>query len=253
MIKFFRKIRQKLAYENNVRKYFRYAIGEVLLVVIGILIALQINNWNENRKLESKSKSLIGRLIKETKRDIEKIKYHIEYVESINNCVIPLMQMFGDTIIENQYKEIDSLLTWTTLDYYFTFSLNALLEARDNGEISLIKTDTLRTNLYQLITLAEEIKEREKNLNNDKDNFLVPFLYENVNRRNMIFRFREFHKEKIGPSKLKKASYKTLFNNRKFENMLNERFIYSKERLNTYKYVETFLKDLHQMLVEENK
>ena len=163
------------------------------------------------------------------------------------------MQMFGDTIIENQYKEIDSLLTWTTLDYYFTFSLNALLEARDNGEISLIKTDTLRTNLYQLITLAEEIKEREKNLNNDKDNFLVPFLYENVNRRNMIFRFREFHKEKIGPSKLKKASYKTLFNNREFENMLNERFIYSKERLNTYKYVETFLKDLHQMLVEENK
>jgi hypothetical protein len=52
-MKVFRKIRQQLAAENNVAKYLRYAIGEILLVVIGILIALQVNNWNQNRK-ESK-------------------------------------------------------------------------------------------------------------------------------------------------------------------------------------------------------
>ena len=48
MIKFFRKIRQNLLSEGKSRKYFKYAIGEIVLVVIGILIALQINNWNEN-------------------------------------------------------------------------------------------------------------------------------------------------------------------------------------------------------------
>jgi len=48
MIKFFRKIRQNLLRENKTGKYFKYAIGEITLVVIGILIALQINNWNEN-------------------------------------------------------------------------------------------------------------------------------------------------------------------------------------------------------------
>ena len=52
MIKFFRKIRQKLLSENKFSKYLVYAIGEIVLVVIGILIALQINNWNENRKNE---------------------------------------------------------------------------------------------------------------------------------------------------------------------------------------------------------
>ena len=54
MIKFFRKIRQNLLMENKTGKYFKYAIGEIILVVIGILIALQINNWNENSKRKSK-------------------------------------------------------------------------------------------------------------------------------------------------------------------------------------------------------
>jgi len=52
MIRFFRTIRKKLIEEDNVRKYLLYAIGEILLVVIGILIALQVNNWNEERKDE---------------------------------------------------------------------------------------------------------------------------------------------------------------------------------------------------------
>ena len=50
MIKFFRPIRQHLLRENKFSKYLLYAIGEILLVVVGILIALQINNWNEDRK-----------------------------------------------------------------------------------------------------------------------------------------------------------------------------------------------------------
>jgi len=49
MIPFFRKIRKKMADDNRPLKYMRYAIGEIILVVIGILIALQINNWNQER------------------------------------------------------------------------------------------------------------------------------------------------------------------------------------------------------------
>ena len=51
MIPFFRKIRKKMADDNKPVKYMRYAIGEILLVVIGILIALQVNNWNEKKKI----------------------------------------------------------------------------------------------------------------------------------------------------------------------------------------------------------
>ena len=61
MINFFRKIRKQLADDNKPMKYTRYAIGEIVLVVVGILIALSINNWNEQRiKSLTETASLLG-------------------------------------------------------------------------------------------------------------------------------------------------------------------------------------------------
>lgn len=62
MLKFFRKIRQSLMAENRFSKYVLYAIGEIVLVVIGILIAVQINNWNEKQKAELKQRNLFENL-----------------------------------------------------------------------------------------------------------------------------------------------------------------------------------------------
>lgn len=76
MIKFFRKIRQKLLSEGKTGKYLQYAIGEIVLVVIGILIALQINNWNEGRKEFRKSKALL----QEFKRDLARDTVESNYV-----------------------------------------------------------------------------------------------------------------------------------------------------------------------------
>ena len=70
MIKFFRHIRQNLLMENKTSKYLKYAIGEIVLVVIGILIALQINNWNENQKLKKEETKLLNALIIEIESNI---------------------------------------------------------------------------------------------------------------------------------------------------------------------------------------
>ena len=64
MIKFFRKIRQNLLMDNKTSKYFKYAVGEIILVVIGILIALQINNWNSNR-IDQQKEALYLKNLKE--------------------------------------------------------------------------------------------------------------------------------------------------------------------------------------------
>ena len=70
MIKFFRKIRQKLLTENKFSKYLLYAIGEIILVVIGILIALQINNWNEEAKEKRVANSYIQSLRTDFANDV---------------------------------------------------------------------------------------------------------------------------------------------------------------------------------------
>ena len=71
MIKLFRNIRKSLLLENKTSKYLKYAIGEIILVVIGILIALSINNWNQQRILEKQSQQVLLNLreeIKESKK-----------------------------------------------------------------------------------------------------------------------------------------------------------------------------------------
>ena len=59
MLKFFRKIRQKLLSQNQVTRYLIYALGEILLVVIGILIALGVNNWNQDRISEQREEKIL--------------------------------------------------------------------------------------------------------------------------------------------------------------------------------------------------
>jgi len=73
MIKFFRSIRQNLLNEGKTAKYLKYAIGEIALVMIGILLALQVNNWNEKRKSILREKIYIQSIYKDLKSDIKKI------------------------------------------------------------------------------------------------------------------------------------------------------------------------------------
>ena len=82
MIKFFRKIRQNLLTENKFSKYLLYAIGEIILVVIGILIALQLNDWNDSRKQLKLENEYYCRLLEDAKLDKEQIINLLELAEN---------------------------------------------------------------------------------------------------------------------------------------------------------------------------
>ncbi|RPA68526.1 hypothetical protein EF405_08045 [Cyclobacteriaceae bacterium YHN15] len=79
MLKFFRKIRQKLLSQNRFTRYLAYAIGEIFLVVIGILIALQINTWNENRKYRNQEADFYSDVISDLDKDLEKLDFLTEF------------------------------------------------------------------------------------------------------------------------------------------------------------------------------
>lgn len=85
MIKFFRKIRYDLIEKKETGKYLKYAIGEIILVVIGILIALQINNWNQSRKAESLELALYKTILDNVNDEYLNIDWHINHMKNYQN------------------------------------------------------------------------------------------------------------------------------------------------------------------------
>jgi hypothetical protein len=94
MIKFFRKVRQKLLSENKFSKYLIYAVGEIVLVVIGILIALQINNWNERQKDFAREQLILKQLRSEYTSNLEQLDEKILMRnEGLEACSMMLNQI----------------------------------------------------------------------------------------------------------------------------------------------------------------
>ena len=140
MIKFFRKIRQRLLSEGNTRKYFKYAIGEIILVVIGILIALQINNLNESQKSKSTVIQLLENVQKELILNLNKADFIIE--QCVNR----------DHILHNVNNRI-----YTIEDYRKNrrltrvISLEAPFHIADNAFLNLMKAEDRNLKEYYSI------------------------------------------------------------------------------------------------------
>tara|TARA_R110001592_G_scaffold13470_3_gene61734 strand:+ start:2562 stop:3026 length:465 start_codon:yes stop_codon:yes gene_type:complete len=153
LIKFFRKIRQKLIIENKTSKYFKYAIGEIFLVVIGILIALQINTWNENRKAASEEIKILNALKEDFKVSKDRIKATMVSQNRVINHSKILIEVYErQNKIEHQYFDthLDSLShllaygnSWYRAELV-TGAYNSLISA---GKIDLIQNEDLRSKL----------------------------------------------------------------------------------------------------------
>lgn len=156
MIKFFRKIRQNLVSEGKTGKYLKYAVGEIILVVIGILIALSINNWNELRKkriLKNEyTTSLIADLTNDTTQIIAKVKGIIKNLQSftsakdsINNGYIKSVEDF-ELLYRNSVLDISN-----TINTYNTNTFNILVSS---GNIDLFDSQ-LREEIMEMNRLQK--------------------------------------------------------------------------------------------------
>jgi len=101
MINIFRKIRKQLANKNKPLKYMRYAIGEIILVVIGILLALQINNWNEKRKERLTERILLISLKEDMSRNKNLIESNISGLHFILKRIETLLNAYSNKLVYN--------------------------------------------------------------------------------------------------------------------------------------------------------
>ena len=144
MLKFFRKIRQNLLNKGKTTKYFKYAIGEIILVVIGILIALSINNWNENRKDRNLEKEFLIAFKESLNRDLERNLSS----QKVNQNALHSMQVLLEHMEQNlPYND--------TLKYHFGISTNfffwdlseSVFKSLEAKGLDLISNNNLRDSL----------------------------------------------------------------------------------------------------------
>jgi hypothetical protein len=173
MIKFFRKIRYDLMEKNKTGKYFKYAIGEIVLVMIGILLALQVNNWNQQRNQN-----------KEEQLALVNLKQDFEY----NHSTL-------DSILAETTKTIESqflMLNYTgnkrdpKTEFKFNTSLNSLTHFTEffprngylddlvnSGSLGIIKNQNLRNKLSSWNPVFDYIKTKEINVQTALDRLSI--------------------------------------------------------------------------------
>jgi len=148
MIKFFRHIRQSLLTENKFSKYLLYAIGEIVLVVIGILIALSINNWNENVKNKNLETSYLIRISKDLDTDLLEFDTAIELAQERNTRVLFLQQAVEDPILVKQSPDyfVQSII-YAGYTYRPSISNHSFEELKSSGRLALIHNEDIRVSI----------------------------------------------------------------------------------------------------------
>lgn len=154
MIKLFRRIRQQLLSEGKTSKYFKYAIGEIVLVVIGILIALQINNWNEKQKEKTLERKVLIELMKSLQNNsyvmVQDSITRIEWNKSSDIIIFSLQNNmnYSDSLnihFQNARKP-GTNLSLSSAGY----------EYLKNIGYNIITSDTLRNNIVELFELTQK-------------------------------------------------------------------------------------------------
>ncbi|WP_051957640.1 DUF6090 family protein [Altibacter lentus] len=192
MIKFFRHIRQRLIGENRFSKYLLYAIGEIILVVIGILIALQINNWNEARKNTKTENEYYCRLLEDFELDRNNIKrlsdesdYKIKKSKALL-LDLPKKEKSKEYLIDNY---IQALRTNA-----FVPSKVTILDITSSGKLNLIKNDSIKKILIRYYAeLDNLVYQLDLNRNHSIER---AFDYEDDNQ--VGFQYADYAKASLG-------------------------------------------------------
>ena len=159
-MKFFRKIRQNLISDGKIVRYLKYAVGEIILVVIGILIALSINNWNQNRKAQKEE----IKYYKNIKRQLIEDTFVINDNINFNQFYYKQYQFAIELIENNDRSNLDSLarITINLLEYSdFHQETNAYQALVNSGEIKIINNQEIIEGLQRLEELYIYINKLE--------------------------------------------------------------------------------------------
>ncbi|MFC4720964.1 DUF6090 family protein [Geojedonia litorea] len=234
MIKFFRQIRRDLMEKNNTGKYLKYAIGEIVLVMIGILLALQVNNWNEmNKKKRLKNEyqtSLTNDYTKDTLQLNDRLKRNKKRLALLTSVIDSIDNGFYTTIEDYIELYLNNFSSISVINIYNSNSFNLLIST---GNIDLFDKK-FRTELMEL----NRLQRAEQIVQNGNKDYLFKFM-QNVSLK--------YPSPNIGNPFHADAAIQLLWKNVRIDDLPRDLLsLISQERYTIIRYIELTESVLHQ-------
>jgi hypothetical protein len=217
MVKFFRKIRQTLIAENRISRYMMYATGEIFLVVIGILIALQVNNWNNDRVARQSEVKYLNNIILDLQKDLSGLDFLIEFrktrIEGDKKLILQINGLAVDDITELTKNVVN-----TIMEERFTPNNNTYQELSNSGNLNIISNDSIKILLLQL---EEEYKINRFAIDHETWDYREYISKPVISHTNLDRIYPVFTGEKsIESQKISIDDFKKLFESKEFKNGL---------------------------------
>ncbi|MCK0179062.1 DUF6090 family protein [Flavobacteriaceae bacterium S0862] len=222
MIKFFRQIRKDLMEKNKTGKYLKYAIGEIVLVVIGILIALSINNWNEDKKNINQAKKHLKTISLNLKDDIKQAENLLAETGTALEYANTFLSQF------KTLKPVDNNIQMYLI--YLMYERN--LEVNESGFNALINSngmsfidENLQIKILDYYRHIEQLKSREINANSEIKSQFEPYVKTNYywiyNKNNPWHRQTQLYKD--DPRPVENINLNIVITDKQLEIMVNGR------------------------------
>lgn len=197
--------------------YLRYAIGEIILVMVGILLALQVNNWNEARKNAATEKEIVANLHEEFTQNLTVLNETTDVFNKSEQSCYQLMNLMNKDQKYLPQFNIDSFIYWSIDFTSFNPSNNVLDEILQSGRLGLIKNKDLVSDLFDWERVEESLQNNYIIRQNFIEEQIMPYLNDNISLKNI---------DKYSPMQWTtptefKSDYSMIFHDRKFENLID--------------------------------
>ena len=223
MIPFFRKIRKKMADDNRPLKYMRYAIGEIVLVVIGILIALQINTWNNDRIEKRKEQEVLIGLHETFSRNLENLNFIIAISQDAFDSSKKLLSLMGPNASDYTNQEVDSLIGHMINYSTYDPSTGAVDDIINSGKLNIIQNKVLKVNISNWSGMLNDAKKDIQIANHHTFNVLMIYLNDKINLKNLAVpkRISEVTQLDIEDPSHFPVDYTSFIRSKEFENLVD--------------------------------
>ena len=233
--------------ENNLSKYLLYAIGEIVLVVIGILIALQINNYSEQKKERDKELVLLANLSNEIKLDILQIENNTRLSSERLNRLDSLVQLLKSPDSIDRLGFIQLSFEFV-MDQYFKSNSGIFDEAISSGKMSYIQNEPLRQNIFNYYRNAKETY-TDGTTRQITDEFITPLMVENIYLNNQGFSMLGMDVAEV--SNLGDLDLEQLSKNREYWKMVLLKFGGNREQILRWQGIKQRAQEIKQQIDQE--